>query len=79
MPKAVAAALKGIGHDVMIQKDVIAPDASDPVVALASALNEAILVSFDKDHNALAHRHGIAHKQLKRLSVNNPIFTHNVV
>lgn len=68
VPKAVAEALEECGHQVVIQKTVLAPDASDPVVALTSALNEAILVSFDNDHKAIAHRHGIANKRLKKLS-----------
>lgn len=68
VPVAVAETLIECGHEVLIQKTMLPPNASDPVVALTSSLNDAILISFDKDHKAIANRHGIANKQLKRLS-----------
>ncbi len=68
VPVAVAETLMKCGHEVLIQKTVLPQNASDPVVAVTSSLNEAVLISFDKDHRAIAHRHGIANKQLKRLS-----------
>ena len=68
VPVAVAETLTECGHDVLIQTSVLPQDASDPVVALTSSLNDAILISFDKDHKTIAHRHGIANKRLKKLS-----------
>jgi predicted nuclease of predicted toxin-antitoxin system len=68
VPIGVADCFKAAGHEVLIQKDIIAPDAADPVVAIASAAADAVLVSFDKDHNAIAHRHGISNRKLKKLS-----------
>jgi predicted nuclease of predicted toxin-antitoxin system len=48
--------LRAEGHEVIFQRDVIARDASDTVVAIASAQNDAILISLDKDFREIATR-----------------------
>lgn len=68
VPLSVRDVFEKAGHEVIVQRDVIPPDSSDPIVALTSALNDAVLVSFDRDHNALAHRHGVSHRRLRLLS-----------
>jgi predicted nuclease of predicted toxin-antitoxin system len=68
VPAGVAVVLTNAGHEVIIQKDAIPTDSSDTLVAIASAVNEAILVSFDKDFKTIAARTHITHRQLKKLS-----------
>jgi hypothetical protein len=68
VPAGVARVLTEAGHEVIIQKDAIAADSPDPIVALASVENDAILVTFDKDHKALANRFGVSDARLKTLS-----------
>lgn len=60
----MADVLRAAGHEVIVLKDAIAPDSADPVVALAAAENEAVLVSFDKDFRFLAGRLGVGNKRL---------------
>ena len=68
VPVSVAHVLREANHDVMVQKDAIPGDSSDIMVALASAANEAILVSFDKDFKAIASRFGVSQRRLRKLS-----------
>ena len=68
VPAGVGRVFREAGHEVIIQKDALAIDAPDPLVALTSAQNDAILVSFDSDHRALANRMGVSNSRLKRLS-----------
>jgi hypothetical protein len=68
VPVSVAHVLREAHHDVIIQKESIPGDSSDILVALASAANEAILVSFDKDFKAIASRFGVSQRRLKKLS-----------
>ncbi len=68
VPTSVAEALGAAGHEVIVLKDALAPNTPDPVVALAAAANEAILLSFDKDFRALAGRLGVSHNRLRKLS-----------
>jgi predicted nuclease of predicted toxin-antitoxin system len=68
VPASVAVALQKAGHEVIVQKDAIPTNSADPVVALASAENDAILVTFDKDHKAIANRFGVSNHRLKKLS-----------
>src|SRR6185312_3601395 len=56
VPDSVGRALAEFGHEVMYQRNAIVTDAPDVLVALASAQNDAILVTFDKDHKAIASR-----------------------
>ena len=68
VPAGVSRVLIAAGHEVIIQKEALATDAPDPLVALTSAQNNAILVSFDSDYKALASRMGVSNSRLKRLS-----------
>jgi hypothetical protein len=68
VPASVATVLTNAGHEVIVQKSAIPADSSDIMVAVASAANEAILVSFDKDFKAIASRFGVSQKRLRKLS-----------
>lgn len=68
VPTSVADVLRAAGHEVIVQKDAIPTDSSDVLVAVASAANDAILVSFDKDFKSIASRIHISQKRLKKLS-----------
>ena len=68
VPDSVGKVLSAAGHHVIYQRDVIAKDAPDILVALASAANEAVLVTFDKDHKAIASRFSVSNRKLKTLS-----------
>jgi hypothetical protein len=50
------------------RRDAIAKDAPDTLVALASAQNDTILVSFDRDRKAIASRFHISHGRPRKLS-----------
>ena len=68
VPDSVGRALDAAGHAVIYQRDVIAPNSPDAVVALTSAENEAILVTFDKDYKAIATRFQVSNRRLRKLS-----------
>jgi predicted nuclease of predicted toxin-antitoxin system len=68
VPASVARVLRDAGHVVILQKDAIATDESDPIVALASAENDAILISTDKDYRKIATRFGVSNTRLRKLS-----------
>lgn len=60
--------LKAAGHEVILLRERLAPDAPDPLVAAVSEMHEAILVSMDGDFDALAPRAGIGRRRFGRLS-----------
>lgn len=64
----MARVLRDAGHEVIFQKEAIATDSSDLLVALASAANDAILVTFDSDFKAIASRAGVSQRRLHKLS-----------
>lgn len=69
VPDSVGRALAEAGHHVIYQRESIAPDAADLGVALASAANDAILVTLNRrDYEALASRFNVSNRRLKRLS-----------
>jgi len=68
VPAAVARVFTEAGHEVILQKQAIATDSSDLLVAIASATNDAILVSWDTDFKAIASRAGVSQKRLRKLS-----------
>ncbi|NJS13543.1 MAG: DUF5615 family PIN-like protein [Sphingopyxis sp.] len=49
VPAAVAEFLVSDGHEVMFSRDAVGEGEPDPVVALAAQVNEAILISHDRD------------------------------
>lgn len=67
VPASVVDVLIASNHEVIVQKDAIAPDAPDPLVALTAAENNAILLTFDKDFRAIAGRLGVSQKRLRKL------------
>ena len=69
VPDSVGHVLAKAGHEVIYQRDVIAKDSADVVVAIASVANEAILITYNrKDFAGLASRFGVSHRKLKKLS-----------
>ena len=68
VPDSVGHVLREAGHTVIFQRESIAPDAADTAVALASAQNDAILVTFDRDHSAIASRFNVSNIRLRKLS-----------
>jgi predicted nuclease of predicted toxin-antitoxin system len=68
VPDSVGRVLAEAGHEVIYQRDVIPKDSPDKLVALTSAANEAILISFDRDHRAIASRMRVSHRKLRTLS-----------
>lgn len=51
VPDSTGNALRSVGHDVVRQRDIMATDATDPVVAMAAIRSGRILLSWDKDFN----------------------------
>jgi predicted nuclease of predicted toxin-antitoxin system len=68
VPDSVGKILKTADHDVIYQREVLARDAPDILVALTSVANDAILVTFDKDHKAIASRFSVSSRRLRTLS-----------
>ncbi len=54
---------------MIYQRDVIAKDSADIVVAIASAANEAILITYNRrDFAELASRFSVSQRRLRKLS-----------
>lgn len=68
VPDSVGQVLMESGHHVIYQRDAIARDSKDQLVALASVGNDAILVTFDKDYKAIASRFQVSNRRLRSLS-----------
>ncbi len=68
VPDSVGRALAAAGHEVIYQRSAVARDAADILVALTSVENDAILVTFDRDHKAIASRLAVSHRRLNKLS-----------
>jgi Domain of unknown function (DUF5615) len=68
VPDSVGSALIDAGHEVLRLRDVLPTNSPDPLVASVAELNEAILVSFDKDFKTLAPRIGIGQQRFRKLS-----------
>ncbi len=68
VPDSVARVLREVGHNVVLLREVIPKDSPDQLVAAVSELQEAILVSYDKDFRTLAPRIGIGRQRFRRLS-----------
>lgn len=68
VPDSVGSVLRDAGHEVIHQRDVIAGDSPDMLVALTSAENDAILVTFDKDFKTIASRFRVSNRRLRKLS-----------
>lgn len=68
VPDSVGKVLEAAGHEVIYLREALAPDAADPIVALAAAENDAILVSFDSDFKWIVSRGNVSNRRLKKLS-----------
>jgi hypothetical protein len=68
VPDSVGKILGAAGHIVIYQRDALIRDAPDILVALASAANDAVLVTFDRDHKAIASRFSVSNRRLRKLS-----------
>src|SRR3954451_8365140 len=65
---SVGRALKDAGHEVILLRDILPTDSPDPLVASVAEINEAILVTFDKDLKSLAPRMSMGKRSFQRLS-----------
>lgn len=56
------------GHDVVLLREALVPNAPDPLVAAVAEMHGAVLVSLDADFRALAPRAGVGKRRFQRLS-----------
>jgi hypothetical protein len=68
VPDSVGLVLQNAGHEVIRLRDILPTNSPDPIVASVAELNDAILVSFDRDFQALAPRIGVGQRRFRRLS-----------
>jgi Domain of unknown function (DUF5615) len=68
VPDSVRRVLTEAGHELIRLRDVLPTNSPDPLVASVAELNEAILVSFDKDFKTLAPRIGMGQQRFRKLS-----------
>lgn len=61
-------ALKVGGFEVKLLREIMASNSPDPLVAAAAEASGSVLVSFDKDFNAIASRTGVSNRRFKKLS-----------
>ena len=68
VPDSVAQALEKAGHTVIRLRDILPTNSPDPIVATVAEVNDAILVSFDKDFKSMAPKIGIGQQRFRKLS-----------
>ncbi|HYU11706.1 MAG TPA: DUF5615 family PIN-like protein [Stellaceae bacterium] len=68
VPDSVGQALHDAGHQVIRLREVLPTSSPDPIVASVAELNDAILVSFDKDFKSMAPRIGVGQQRFRKLS-----------
>jgi hypothetical protein len=68
VPDSVGRVLTDAGHEVIRLRDILPTNSPDPLVASVAELNNAILVSFDKNFKTLVPRIGIGRQRFRRLS-----------
>ena len=68
VPDSVGRALAEAEHEVIRLRDILPTNSPDPIVATVAELNDAILVSFDKDFKGLAPRIGVGQQRFRKLS-----------
>lgn len=66
---SVGAFLASEGHHVIYLRESIPTGSSDPLVCIAAAQNDAILVAHDADMKGLVKKHGVGNGRFKRLSL----------
>jgi len=68
VPDSVGRTLIAAGHEVILLRDILPTNSPDPLVASVAELNNAILVSFDRDFKTLAPRIGVGQQRFRKLS-----------
>src|SRR5215470_16869984 len=68
VPDSVGRVLVEAGHEVILLRKILPTNSPDPLVASVAEINQAILVSFDKDFRTLAPRMGIGKQRFRKLS-----------
>jgi hypothetical protein len=69
VPNSVATALRELGHDVALVRELLAVDAPDPLVATTAEIEDRILVSLDRDFQRLDPQRPPGHRaRFRRLS-----------
>jgi predicted nuclease of predicted toxin-antitoxin system len=69
VPNSVAEALRDLGHDVVLVREILPTDASDPLVGTAAEQDNRVLVSLDRDFQKLDPQRPEGHRaRFKRLS-----------
>ena len=68
VPDSVGRALAEAGHEVVLLREQLAPDAPDPLVAAVSEMHHPVLVSLDADFRTLVPRAGVGRQRFRRLS-----------
>ena len=63
--------LRGLGHDVVLLRDIMAVDTTDPVVATAAIEDRRVLISWDRDFNQQRFK-SPRFEGLSRLSMSGP-------
>lgn len=68
VPDSVGQALERAGHEVIRLRNILPTNSPDPIVATVAEVNDATLISFDKDFKALAPRIGVGKQRFRKLS-----------
>lgn len=68
VPDSVGQVLQEAGHEVLRLRDILPRNSPDQIVASVAELNDAILISFDRDFRTLAPRIGLGRQRFRRLS-----------
>src|SRR6266699_3215802 len=63
VPESVAEYLLSVKHEVTRLRDVMSPDSSDPVIAVACSRHGQVLISHDNDFRQTAKRLRITQRQ----------------
>jgi hypothetical protein len=69
VPDSVAVALVELGHDVVLVREILPTDASDPLVGTTAEHDNRVLVSLDRDFQKLDPQRPDGHRaRFRRLS-----------
>ena len=68
VPDSVGAALVGLGHEVILARDIFLEQTPDQIVATVAENMDAILVSNDYDYRQIAPRIPMGRARYQRLS-----------
>lgn len=69
VPNSVAVALRALDHDVLLVREILPTDASDPLVGTAAEQDNRVLVSLDRDFQKLDPQRPDGHRaRFRRLS-----------